>query len=104
MQHPTTNKETFTVTKPTRFVARQHAITPRALNALAAFGLLPQTLLDRHYACDWSELEPHDQQQNAWALLNGERILSRYTIQEQRFWILTERDRSVTTILLPSEY
>ena len=97
-------KAAFSTATITRFIARQHAITPGALALLAGFDLPPQTLLDRHYSCDWAELDSHDQQQNVWALANDERIFSRYTIQEQRFWVITERDRSVTTILLPSEY
>lgn len=97
-------KAAFSTATQTRFIARQHAITPGALDRLTNAGLAPQTILDRHYSCDWAELDPHDQQQNVWALANDERIFSRYTIQEQRFWVITERDRSVTTILLPSEY
>jgi hypothetical protein len=86
------------------FLAAQHAITPGALELLNQKGIDPASLLHRHYACDWAELDAFDQQQNRWALRHGARILSRYTYEGDCFWIITEGDRSVTTILLPSEY
>ena len=87
-----------------QFSSAQHAATPGALAELQRLDYKPQLLLSRHFACDWAELEPFDQLQNRQALANGTRILSAYTIQSTRFWVITEADRSVTTILLPSEY
>lgn len=86
------------------FSSRQHCITPGALAKLGILDYPPQLLLSRHFACDWQELDVHDIEQNRWALRNDARVLSAYTIEQTRFWVLTEADRSVTTILLPSEY
>ena len=61
--------------------------------------------LVRHMAGDWGELDEHDRQQNKAALADGLRLLSQYTAASGCvFWIITEHDRSVTTILLPEEY
>jgi len=59
----------------------------------------------RHARCDWGELDEHDTAANNAAVNNGDRILSAYTLSTgKRIWIVTEADRSATTILLPSEY
>lgn len=80
--------------------------TPGALRLLAAAQLLPITLLGRHAAGDWVEMAPEDQALNRLAATSGGRILSSYTVGADRskVWVITEWDRSVTTILLPSEY
>jgi hypothetical protein len=53
---------------------------------------------------DWSEMATEDQQSNRDAITEGSRIFSAYTIEGVKFWVITEADRSSTTILLPSEY
>ena len=53
---------------------------------------------------DWTEMDKDDQQSNREAVIEGSRIFSAYTIQGTKFWVITEADRSSTTILLPSEY
>ncbi len=59
----------------------------------------------RHSSGDWGDLDEHDIQVNERALSNDEQLLSSYkTVGNQKIWIITERDRSVTTVLLPSEY
>ena len=61
--------------------------------------------LRRHVRGDWGELDEHDRQVNEQALRDGSRLLSAYTASTGRqFWIITEWDRSVTTILLPEDY
>lgn len=61
--------------------------------------------LDRHQRGDWGNLCEEDRRENAWALKNNARLLSVFDSREGiRFWIITEADRSVTTVLLPSEY
>lgn len=61
--------------------------------------------LARHAAGDWGELPPEDAAQNDEALRDGDgRLFSAYAAGERRFWIITEADRSVTTILLPEDY
>ena len=56
--------------------------------------------LRRHVSGDWGDLDAHDKAVNETAVLAGGRILSKYG----ELWIITERDRSITTLLLPSEY
>lgn len=60
--------------------------------------------LQRHAQGDWGELCPVDQRSNADALKHGGRLLSVYGRGKTRFWIITESDRSVTTVLLPQDY
>ncbi len=61
--------------------------------------------LARHRRCDWGEVSKHDWKVNEDALTNGDRLLSSYRdIKGTKFWIITEADRSVTTILLPEDY
>ena len=78
--------------------------TPGALEALRAAGEDPLHLLSRHAAGDWGELDAHDRHENGLALKHGRRLLSSYPIGEQRVWVITEADRSCTTILLPEDY
>jgi hypothetical protein len=62
-------------------------------------------LLVRHVTGDWGELDPEDRAANDHAILLGERILSAYRLPDgTKVWVITEADRSATTVLLPSEY
>ena len=79
--------------------------TPGALRALAEAQQEPLDFLARHVTGDWGELDDEDKAQNDLSVKNGLRILSAYTLQTgERIWLITESDRSATTILLPSEY
>lgn len=78
--------------------------TPAARDELSDLNYSPLDLLRRHMSGDWSEMDVEDQQSNQDAILNGSRVFSAYTIQSTKFWVITEADRSSTTILLPSEY
>lgn len=61
--------------------------------------------LERHVHCDWGMVCRDDAEANDFALLHDLRILSIYEDRNGiRFWIITEADRSSTTILLPSDY
>jgi hypothetical protein len=60
--------------------------------------------LARHSSGDWGELDAHDRRENELSLKQGWRILSSYPVGEKVIWIITEADRSYTTILLPEEY
>lgn len=60
--------------------------------------------LKRHASGDWGEVCREDWQMNNAALKDEDRILSAYTIQGTKIWIITEWDRSATTILFPDEY
>jgi hypothetical protein len=61
--------------------------------------------LRRHARGDWGELEAEDREANDRSVTEGTRLLSAYhTEAGVKFWIITEADRSATTVLLPSEY
>ena len=60
--------------------------------------------LARHATGDWGDLCAFDRRQNEIALRDGYRVLSSYPVGGERVWIITETDRSITTILLPEEY
>lgn len=63
------------------------------------------TALRRHAQGDWGTLGDEDRRANDRAIKDGGRLLSAYDAADgTRFWIITEADRSVTTVLLPSEY
>ena len=87
------------------FPLGQVVATPGALADIEANGLQPLDLLTRHYNGDWGTLDAEDKQANDEAVKLGNRILSAYPIaSDVTIWIITEADRSSTTILLPSEY
>ena len=61
--------------------------------------------LGRHCSCDWGDVCEEDREANEFALINGERIVSVYhTGAGVKFWIITEWDRSITTVLMPEDY
>jgi len=74
------------------------------LKLLSEIGEDPFDFLARHKTGDWGELCAFDRRQNEIALRDGYRVLSSYETMAGRVWIITEADRSVTTILLPEEY
>lgn len=58
----------------------------------------------RHASGDWGDICEEDKASNDYALEHGERIFSAYENENTKIWIITEYDRSVTTILFPDEY
>jgi hypothetical protein len=100
------NHNTNRQTSVTRFTLGQTFITPGAEEALMIAGQTAIEFLRRHMSCDWgSELSDEDIQENEVSLKEGFRLLSAYrTGKGQKLWIITEADRSATTVLLPSEY
>lgn len=87
------------------FPVGQVVATPGALAALAAAGQTPWALLQRHQAGDWGDIPPEDRQENEFSVQQGLRLLSAYTLTTGvKLWLLTEADRSYTTLLLPEEY
>jgi hypothetical protein len=89
-----------------RFPLGQLVATPGALAALEEAGVSPAELLGRHLSGDWGTLDEDDWAANDRALLEGTRLLSAYILPQtnERIWIITEWDRSATTLLLPGEY
>jgi hypothetical protein len=79
--------------------------TPGALASLDEAGQTPAEFLQRHVTGDWGDLDAQDMQDNELSLEEGFRLLSAYTLASgQRLWIITEADRSASTLLLPHEY
>ena len=78
--------------------------TPGAIKLLDERGEHPFDYLARHAAGDWGNLCAFDRHQNERALRVGERIFSSYETSVGKVWIITEADRSITTILLPEVY
>jgi hypothetical protein len=88
-----------------RFQLGQVVGTPGALEALQQAGQDPLALLARHVAGDWGELDEEDRAENEFSIENNLRLLSAYTLPTGvKVWLITEHDRSVTTLLLPEEY
>lgn len=88
-----------------RFPLGRVVATPGALRALQEAEQSPAEFLDRHVSGDWGDLDDEDKQENEFSVRNGFRILSVYTTSAgDRLYVITEADRSVTTILLPEEY
>ena len=86
-----------------KFDLGQIVATPNALSSLAQDDIL--VALGRHVRGDWGELGPEDRNANEGALLRGGRLFSAYLSTNQvKFWIITECDRSATTVLLPEDY
>jgi len=79
--------------------------TPGALRALALARADGAAYLARHASGDWGDLDAEDWTANDRALPGDERLLSAYRLPNgERLWIITEADRSATTLLLPDEY
>ena len=86
------------------FQLGQLVATPAALEFLATVpcGVLP--LVARHVRGDFGDLCDEDRESNRQAIQYGSRVLSSYELKGGKVWIITEADRSVTTVLLPSDY
>ena len=93
-------------TKAPLFSLGQVVATPGALAALEKAGHTPQEFLSRHVHGDWGDLGDEDRKENELSLQRGFRLLSSYRTNagDTRVWVITEADRSATTILLPDEY
>ena len=94
-----------TATLGPKFEAGQTVATPGAIEAFVKTGQEAKPFLYRHLQGDWGDVDDEDKKANDWSLENDARILSAYHLKDNtKIWIITERDRSATTILLPSEY
>ena len=88
-----------------RFELGRIIVTPGALAALDAAGQASAEFLSRHQRGDWGEVYVADKQENEFALKYGFRLAASYqTAKGEELMIVTEADRSATTILLPEEY
>lgn len=79
--------------------------TSGALTVLEQLGASPASLLIRHSIGDWGDLREEDRNTNWEAVQHGFRIMSSYRLTEDmKVWVITEADRTITTLLLPEEY
>jgi hypothetical protein len=74
------------------------------LALLAEAAVAPAELLARHAAGDWGDVPPEDAAENRLSIAQGSRVISSYEVGGQSVWVITEADRSSTTLLLPDDY
>jgi len=87
------------------FPAGQIVATPGALALLERTNKTPIEFLSRHLRGDWGDLCPEDKTENELSLKHGFRLMSSYRVTwNENLWVITEADRAITTLLLPSEY
>ena len=100
------NNNTITQTQnKVLFPLGQIFLTVGAQNALEKSHQLPNEFLAKHQTGDWGMVCEDDRKENELSVTEGFRILSVYKTEKgEKLWIITEADRSSTTILLPSEY
>ena len=82
-----------------------HIVATAGVHAhLVSNGIDPTLYIHQHHSGLWGDVPPEDAQENDLSVLKGYRVLSSYLIAGERVWIITEADRSSTTLLFPSEY
>ncbi len=101
----TTTEAAETTPSPVRFPLGRLFITPGAIDALEETGESPQDFIARHARLEQGELSDEDHRENLFSVDKPLRIFSAFkTADGVKLWVITEADRSATTILLPSEY
>lgn len=100
------NRTTSPMTSPNssrKFELGQVVATKGAIKEITEYEMF--TALRRHASGDWGDICGGDKYENDFAVVYGGRLFSVYkTHKNTKFWIITEADRSSTTILLPKEY
>ncbi len=86
------------------FPLGQIVATPAVADHFAKHVLSPLDYLSRHVRGDWGDVPLEDAAANQLSIERGTRILSSYKVAAETVWIITEADRSSTTLLFPSEY
>ena len=87
------------------FELGQIVTTPAVLEAFRKTGESPMKFIDRHVTGDWDHMNKNDRHANELSLQSGARIFTAFDLQDQtRIWVITEADRSATTLLLPEDY
>jgi len=89
-----------------QFNLGQVVMTPGVENLLTGEDDIQRltNIITHHREGDWGDVDAEDQATNDQAVEQGERVLGAHTLSGQKIWVITERDRSVTTALLPEEY
>lgn len=78
--------------------------TPGALRHCTNEDVDPMSLIHRHAAGDWGDLDAEDVNANVLAIQHDLRVFSSYVVGDGKVWCITEADRSSTCLLLPDEY
>ena len=106
MQANTTTATTAdTIPSLIRFPLGRLFLTQGAIEALEDAGQQPQEFINRHAQLEQGELCDDDHRENIYSVDKPLRIFSAFkTVRGEKLWVITEADRSATTILLPSEY
>jgi hypothetical protein len=86
------------------FELGQCVCTPTLLKHFQNNGVDPVHYLRQHSFGLWGDVPAEDARENDLSVVNGYRVLSAYSVAGIKFWIITEKDRSLTTLLTPSEY
>ena len=86
------------------FKVGQVVATQGALAFCEKYSIAPMLLIGRHMGGDFGDLDESDVQANVHAMQHDERILSAYRLHDEKLYVITEWDRSVTTLLMASEY
>jgi hypothetical protein len=93
------------VEQPPLFDLGEVVVTAGVEELLATLCLEPAMFIARHVTGDWGDLCEQDQETNQDAVEQGGRVFSSYNLPDNhKVWVITEWDRSYTTVLLPSEY
>jgi hypothetical protein len=95
---------TAPINTETLFALGRLTATQAALYFLECIEVPPLSLLRRHVTGDWGDLDAGDIEANKQSIQDGSRILSVYILQNEKVYVITEGDRSITTILMASEY
>ena len=88
------------------FELGQITMTPSAISIIASFKVAIGELLDRHERGDYGEVTEIDWRENTLALLpeSVERVMSVYSVGNQKLWVITDPDRKVTTLLTEADF
>ena len=79
--------------------------TPGARSLLAKYSKIEHEFIERHVSGDWGDLCSDDKAANEAAIKDGDRVFSSYDLSPRdKVYVITEWDRSVTTVLLPEDY
>jgi hypothetical protein len=93
------------MTMTPKFQLGQVVATPAALEVLRESGQDGSEFIDRHVRGDYGHMPLEDVAANEEAIRDDARVMSAYTtLSGTKIWVITEADRSVTTLLLPEDY
>jgi hypothetical protein len=100
-----TTAKAETMAGAARFPLGSLSLTPGAIESLEEAGQQPQEFINRHARLEQGELCDEDHRENLFSVDKVLRLFSAFkTVKGEKLWVITESDRSATTILLPSEY